>query len=886
MLCNTIFYNGLIEKSEKLCYNPNGFIILILINLHGGLKMKKNVKRAAVILMAVLMLVTAIPMNGIVGTDLFASKASAAELAPTGQCGENAYWTFDSETGLLTISGTGEMNDYSYNRNSPFYNNTLIKNITIEDGITNVGEYLFSECRYLISVSIPNSVTTICGSAFRSCSKLSNVNMSNGVKCIGRYAFYGCSSLENIIIPNSVTTICEDAFRSCSKLSNVNMSNGVKCIERCAFYGCSSLENITIPTSVNSIKQCAFQGTKLTKITIPDSVTEIERNIFQDCYHLTEIRVSPDNKVFDSRNNCNAIIETKTNTLIAGCKNSTIPNTVKSIGNCAFFTCKDLKSIDIPDSVTSIGGSAFWSTGLSDVIIPNTVTSIGYNAFTNCTNLRSIILPDNLTGIGNNLFDGCESLTDLVLPDGIKSIGESAFMDCIELTTLKLPDSLTTIAMSAFRNSGLTSITIPANVYLINNTAFSECTELNNISVDEKNQSYDSRNNCNAIIRTSDNVLMIGCKNTVIPDDVSTIGNYAFAYLTDLAEIIIPESVTKIGEGAFYKCTNLSDVYYSGSESQWNDIIIDSNNDYLLNANIHFNYVETTGTCGENINWTYDESNGNLVISGTGAMDSYDSFDDYGWYSFKDDIKFVEVSDGITSIGANAFNGCTALKEVYFGKNTAAIGENAFADCTNLSIVTVTSDSFTAENAFSNNSSRLTFVVADGNTSAESFAKNSGYPVITAGYSDEENTVYFKGNTIVYKSLQYNYLTNYINEYSYAEYIHFDRLEFDGIMPDVIFIEDCENIVSGTKNFALNDLYVSLKVVVDGREEQITFEKMFELLESGNYDAFKLKFQSESGETEESFFEKVVEFFDNFFTSALSAISRAINTIVKLFKKK
>lgn len=288
------------------------------------------------------------------------------------------------------------------------------------------------------------------------------------------------------------------------------------------------------------------------------------------------------------------------------------------------------------------------------------------------------------------------------------------------------------------------------------------------------------------------------------------------------------------------------------------------------------------GECGNYIKWTFNFKDNSLIFDGTG------SFPDEvcGWTDYSDIIEYVEISDGITSIDANAFNDCRELKEVYLGKDVTDIGENAFADCTNLSIVSVTSDSLNAEKAFKNNNSKLTFVISEGNAAAESFAENNGYSIIIASRSADNNTIDFQGNTVVYKGLEYNYLTNYINEYSDAKYIHFDRLEFDGVMPDVILIEDCENIASGVKNFALDDLYVSLKVVIDGQEEQITFEKMFELLESGNYDAFKLKFNSESGETEESFFEKIEEFFVGFYTSAIRVITKAINFVVGLFKKK
>ena len=263
----------------------------------------------------------------------------------------------------------------------------------------------------------------------------------------------------------------------CINLKSINISNSVKTLSRNLFTRCDSLTSVTIPESVTAIESEAFdfcQG--LTGIMIPKTVTEIGPLIFFGCASLATIVVEKGNPRFDSRNNCNAIVETSTNTLICGCKNTVIPNTVSVIGEYAFYGCEGLERLFIPDGVTTIASYAFYGTHLSSLIIPKTVTSI------------------------------------------------SAMMKC--------------------RYSG----------WLVRGL------ELVKIEVDKDNPKYDSRSNCNAIMETSSNTLVLGCKNTIIPDTTVVIGAHAFDGCYDLESVIIPSSVTEIRSHAFYECESLKEV--------------------------------------------------------------------------------------------------------------------------------------------------------------------------------------------------------------------------------------------------------------------------------------------------------------------------------------
>ena len=233
--------------------------------------------------------------------------------------------------------------------------------------------------------------------------------------------------------------------------------------------------------SVTSIGKNAFHGCSgLTSVTIPNSVTSIGDGAFANCSGLTSVVVDKNNGTYDSRDNCNAIIETSTNKLIVGCKNTTIPNSVTSIGDYAFSYCSGLTSVTIPNSVTSINEYAFSGCyGLTSVTIPNSVTSIGEYAFSGCSGLTSVTIPNSVTYIGGYTFSRCSGLTSVTIPNSVTSIGESAFDYCSGLTSVTIPNSVTSIGKCAFYGcSGLTSVTIGNSVTSIGDRAFAFCSGL------------------------------------------------------------------------------------------------------------------------------------------------------------------------------------------------------------------------------------------------------------------------------------------------------------------------------------------------------------------------------------------------------------------------
>ena len=362
--------------------------------------------------------------------------------------------------------------------------------------------------------------------------------------------YYHAKKIKKVVIKDGVTNIGESAFYYCSNLTSVTIPNTVESIGKSAFTMCSSLASATIPNSVTTIGMGAFNGcSSLISITIPNSVTSLGDYIFNNCQNLNSINVEQGNAKYDSRNNCNAIIETKNNRLIVGSNNTIIPSSVTLIGACAFDGRSNLTSITIPNSVTLIGASAFNSCpALTSMKVED--GNIKYDSRNDCNAIietetntllcgcKNTVIPNSVTYIKGSAFDGCSDLTSIAIPNSVKSIGSLAFNDC----------------------SKLTSITIPKSVISIGSAAFQRCTGLTSLKVEEGNAKYDSRNDCNAIIETETNTLIYGCKNTVIPNSVTAIGQNAFWGCPELTSIVIPNLVTDIGAGAFSSCSKLSSI--------------------------------------------------------------------------------------------------------------------------------------------------------------------------------------------------------------------------------------------------------------------------------------------------------------------------------------
>lgn len=340
----------------------------------------------------------------------------------------------------------------------------------------------------------------------------------------------------------------------------------VEAIGDCAFAGCNDFERVVISEGIEWIEGSAFNScNNLQSVFIPSTVSLIESNPFTNCLNLKEIIVDEKNTIFNSRNSCNAIIETASGKLVAGCYTTKIPESVKILGHCAFKGCLKLEHMSLPEGITELEWGVFKDcANLISVHLPHSLEKIDGSAlFYNCTRLKSVHIPENVSAFveDGTLFGGCISLDSVTVDSRNKYYDSRNNCNAIIETAsgklvagcgrTRIPDGVKEIQRLAFFGTTIRDINIPASVTTIHHKAFADIKYCTSMTVDEKNAVYDSRQGCNAIIEKATNKVIAGCLTTVIPESVTEIGCYAF-YRTKLSDVfIIPNRITKIGGSAF-----------------------------------------------------------------------------------------------------------------------------------------------------------------------------------------------------------------------------------------------------------------------------------------------------------------------------------------------
>ena len=322
--------------------------------------------------------------------------------------------------------------------------------------------------------------------------------------------------------------------------------------------------------------------------------------------------------------------------------------------------------------------------------------------------IQQLVIASGVTTIGDHAFEYCTGLTSIEIPASVTSIGESTFYSCNGLTsvTFATGSQLTSIGYYAFEDcAGLTSITIPASVTSIGKGAFNYCNNLATMTVAAGNPEYDSRNSCNAIIEKSTNTLIAGCKNTIIPDDVTSISEWAFVACRGLTTVTIPASVTYIGNDAFLDCEAVTDVYCNADPAAltWNEgncddfkrdgstiiHVADANSWYAKFAGVVNGIFRDNSSPVTPIDWTYDSTTKTLTLSGTDPVLSYSDLDDCPWNDYIAEVENIVIENGMKGIGPNAFaNDYLALTSVTIPASVTFIGNSAFSNCSNLTTVT------------------------------------------------------------------------------------------------------------------------------------------------------------------------------------------------------
>lgn len=611
-------------------------------------------------------------------------------------------------------------------------------NITIPEGITEIGKEAFAWCMMLESITIPDSVKIIGELAFTDCEKAKTLKLGKGVESIGNAAFYCCSLITEIELPQSLKYLGGSAFAH-SRIKNLVIPDGVKFPEGAHnmfasyyylesivlpsgiesfgswfFGGCKNLKSITIPSSVKVIGDYAFYGCRsLKEIIIPEGVTEIGEGAFKQCTGITSI---------------------------------VVPESVKSIGNTAFAGCTELVSITLPSSITEISASSFSECAkLRSINIPVGVTSIGNYAFRSCTSLESLTLPDSVKRIGEYAFNGCSALKDIDLGEGLESIETWAFENCTSLKQIEFPESMKEIVKYAFVRSGLESIRIPNGIKRINDSVFVACASLKDVSLPEglTEIGYSAFSYCTSLetLVIPNTVTMIGgevfenctaLKSLTIPPSVKVLqGSEHFRNCTSLVSMTIPEGITmqfeyynmfdgctsltsvtlprdlpRVSREIFKNCSALTEINYGGTVAQWNNLKKQDNwNSGCAATVVHC----SDGTVELYASHSYDGSRGlqykvntdgkTASLVGIGACtdseiviaSSYDGkpVTEIIESALADNAKItaVLIPNSVLKIGKSAFARCDALKSIEIPDSVKAVGSGAFYQCTALESV-------------------------------------------------------------------------------------------------------------------------------------------------------------------------------------------------------
>ena len=617
--------------------------------------------------------------------------------------------TFLDCTGLTSINLPNNLTCIGSNT---FYGCTGLTQITIPENVTSIGDNAFGHCTNLTSITIPNSVTSIEDYAFSQCELIATVTIGEGLKYTKYNTFADCTNLTTVIYNAKRANSIQFPSSACTHLTSFIVGTDVDSIpsglcsnmyhltkvvwnaKQCSTYyyeygdgsysydhpfesSANSITSFTFGNEVEYIPAClCFNMVKLTSITIPASVTSIGRNAFYGCGGLTSIVVEDGNTKYDCRENCNAIIETATNTLLRGCNTTTIPNSVTSIGKYAFKGCAGLTSVNIPENVTFIGTGAFEECTNITSIVWNAKKYNGCDAPFAASNqsITSFVFGNKVDSIPAYLCSGMK-ITSIDIPNNIKYIGNNAFEYCTEITSVNIPNSVISIGKYAFNGcAGLTSVNIPENVTFIGTGAFEECTNITSIVWNAKKCEFANKNDyCSPFYSIASNIMTF-----TFGDEVEDIPYGLCFGMSKLTSITIPRKIETIS--SFNGCSSLTSVVWNAQKY----MSFRSNSPFLgLKDNITSftfgNEVDSIPAylCEDMINLTAINISKNVTYIGE--------------YAFSDcsSITSVSIPENVTYIGGYAFSGCSSLTAVDIPENVTYIGEYSFSDCSNLTAINI-----------------------------------------------------------------------------------------------------------------------------------------------------------------------------------------------------
>ena len=574
--------------------------------------------------------------------------------------------------------------------NEAFYQSS-IKTVSLPSTLNSMGASAFRECRNLTGIVLPDAIKEIKEYSFYYCENLKTMTLGNQTANIEQYAFH-CTSIEKLVIPNTMKSVGIYAFSNCNSLKTLIINNAAVTIGYCAFENCKVLQTVDLGNSITDLGYYEHYGDygvfkgciSLTKIKIPNSMTSI-KGAFVGCSHLYEVELPSSLKEISGG-------------AFSGCaiQEIVLPSSLTTIGNNAFRD-NPLKNILLPDGIKKIGNSAFENTNLTDITIPQAVSEIGELAFRNCKKLLRVNLDNAALKLGGAAFYGCSVLEDVNLGNSIISFAsyynvgylEGCFQGCTNLNKIIIPNSVQSLAESMFYNcTNLTSVTLPNSLTAIGSSAFYGCERLKEITLPSTLQTigYNAFDGCTQL------------KVVDLPSALTSIGSYAFNSCKSLQSILIPELVTNLGNRAFGSCTSLETVIFDNTVVRIQENCFDGCTNM---KNLELGKVTTIGSqafgnCSslekvvvpnsvEEISRSFAGCTAlKKVVIGTGMK----SLTNYYGGCFEGCTKLVDVeikSNVLTTIGNATFKNCRSLKKIEIPASVTSIEQYAFSNCNSLS---------------------------------------------------------------------------------------------------------------------------------------------------------------------------------------------------------
>ena len=640
---------------------------------------------------------------------LFCSGTAMADYS--GSCGENVTFSFQPGTGVLTISGTGDMKAYVIPSDLPWYSyRENITSIVIDSGVTKLGYGAFDGCSSVTSVSIPSSVTSISDVVFANCRSLISVDIPDGVTEIGRYLFYQCYSLTEVTIPDGVTRIGTCAFNYCTSLTDVTIPDGVTYIGYDAFRACTALSSITLPNSVSSIKDNAFYAcSSLSYVTINNPDAAIGTDAFGRCASDLLLRGWTPSTAKTYADEAGISFESL-GTRLGPCGDSasfeldhiTGTLTIRGTGDMYdYYSLRDIPWYDCRPMIET-------------VVIENGITGIGYNAFLDCMDLTGVTIPNSVTAVGSMAFRGCFSLTELVLPGSVAAVGDYAFRDCGSLASVTVGNPNAALGDDLFRGCpsgvilrGWPGSTAEAYAQAASGVSFEplaaasgRCGEHVTWSLDPvtgvltlsgTGATWDYNKTPSPFAGNS------SIRSVEIENGVTGLGIYLFSNCGSLTHVSIPNSVSFIEGSAFYYCTALTNVAIPTGVTDLRSLCF-SNCSSLIDVTI----LNPTCVIGNGSPNVFYNCSANLVIHGWAGStaEAYAQAADISFLPL-DPSAFV-LPAGLTAIQADAFRNIAA-ESVRIPAGVTSISGDPFAG------------------------SGVKYIYGTPGSRAESFARDYGY---------------------------------------------------------------------------------------------------------------------------------------------------------------